>query len=206
MTCSTYVQAFWRPHAASMLGRLSALAFWPLPLPSFWLRAFWKLCGRSSVFAFGFVDRFFVVELFFFGDGRLRLPCTPLPCCTNCGTRECTNHGPDDRHAQCCSSYGASRCTTKGATSRAYPCISGTLILIFVVHVSLPTLREMTLALVSLAVNKRLFVMHCRETLVDQLNHCSAFVQVDPPDLLPTPPLFCRALAGERRKKAHPRQ
>ena len=45
-------------------------------------------------------------------------------------------------------------------------CISGTLILIFVVHVCLPTLTETTLALVSLAVNKRLFVMHCRETLL----------------------------------------
>jgi hypothetical protein len=44
VTCSTYVQAFWQPHAASMLGRLSALAFWPLLLPSFWQRAFWKLC------------------------------------------------------------------------------------------------------------------------------------------------------------------
>jgi hypothetical protein len=35
--------------------------------------------------------------------------------------------------------------------------------LIFVVHVCLPRLTETTLALVSLAVNKRLFVMHRRE-------------------------------------------
>ena len=48
MTCSAYVQAFWRSRVASMLVRLSALAFWPPPLPSFWPRAFWKLCGRSS--------------------------------------------------------------------------------------------------------------------------------------------------------------
>ena len=48
VTCSAYVRAFWPSRAASMLVRLSALAFWPLLLPSFWPRAFSKLCGRSS--------------------------------------------------------------------------------------------------------------------------------------------------------------
>jgi hypothetical protein len=30
-----------------MLALLSALAFWPLPLPPSWARAFLKLCGGS---------------------------------------------------------------------------------------------------------------------------------------------------------------
>jgi hypothetical protein len=78
--------------------------------------------------------------------------------------------------------------------------------LIFVVHVPLPNLTETTLALVSLAVNQRLFVMHYPEALVEQLKHCSTFVRVDPPDLLPTPPLSYTAQASERRIAGHPLQ
>ena len=159
----------------------------------------WKLCGRSWSARFCLCRSLLVVELFFFGASPTSpsVLVRPLPCCTNCSTRERTNHGPDDGYAQCRPGHGASRGSTQSAPSRAYACISGTLILIFVVHVSLPTLTETTLASVSLAVNKRLFVMHYRET---------RFAPIDPQDWLPTPPLSCRALANERRKKAHPRQ
>src|SRR4029077_19377383 len=97
---------------------------------------------------------------------RLRLPCSPLHRRTNCGARERTDHSTDDGYAKCCPGDGSSRGPTQSAPSRAYACISGSLISIFVVHVSLPWLTETTLALVRLAVNKRLFVMHCRETLL----------------------------------------
>jgi hypothetical protein len=40
---STFVRPFWRPRVASMLARFSALAFWPLLLPSFWRQSFWSL-------------------------------------------------------------------------------------------------------------------------------------------------------------------
>ena len=50
---------------------------------------------------------------------RLHLPCSPLPCCTNCGPGERSNHSTDDRDAQCCPCHGAGNRTAKGATSRA---------------------------------------------------------------------------------------
>jgi hypothetical protein len=87
-------------------------------------------------FAFGFVDRFLVVAFFFAGAAAdfafgvvflVRLLAAPIAA---------PNHGTDDGYAQCCPGHGASRRPTQSAPSRAYGCISGTLILVFVVHVS----------------------------------------------------------------------
>ena len=113
--------------------------------------------------AFVFVDRFLVVELFFFGR-RLRLPCRSASLlhqlqpqralqsrCRRPARPVLSQPRRQPPHHQGC--YQPCLCL--------YQCAP---ILIFVVHVSLPELRETTLALVSLAVNKRLFVMHCRET------------------------------------------
>ena len=123
---------------------------------------FLKLCGRSSPLLALSIASSSLSSSFW---RRLRLPRSPLPCCSNCSPGERSNHGADDRHAQCSPGHGSSSRPTQSASSRAYACISGSLILIFVVHVSLP-LTETTLASVSLVVNQRHLVMHCRETLL----------------------------------------
>ena len=155
-------------------------------------------------FVFVLVDRL-VVELFFFGAAAdfafrvgVRFLAAPIAAPESAPITVPTTGTPSAVPA---TAPAAAPPTVLPAVPM--PVSVGTLILIFVVHVSLPRLTETTLALVSLAVNKRLFVMHCREILVEPSNHCSAFALIDRPDWLPTPPPSCTARASERRKKAH---
>ena len=114
-----------------------------------------------AVFALGFVDCFFFVELFFFGDAAFAFRVGSLPCCTNCGTGERANHGTDDRHAQCCPSHGAGRRTTKGAPSRACACIRALSSYLCRPCLS-PRVERNDARFCKPSCQQRLFVMHCR--------------------------------------------
>jgi hypothetical protein len=80
---------------------------------------------------------------------RLRLlsrSCSPLFRCANYGTRDGANHGASDWGTEGTPGHGTSDCATQGAPGRAFRCVSDVLTFIFVVHVSLPKLWDMTLS------------------------------------------------------------
>ena len=115
-----------------------------------------------AVFALGFVDCFFFVELFFFGDAAFAFRVGSLPCCTNCGPGERSNHGADDRHAQRCPSHGAGNRTTKGAPSRACACITALSLYLCRPCLS-PRVERNDARFCKSSCQHEVLVMHCRE-------------------------------------------
>src|SRR5262249_39297912 len=74
--------------------------------------------------------------------------------CANCSTRDCAKHGSNDGGAQGTTGYGSNDRATQSAFGRTRDGLTLiALILILIVHVSLPKLWDMTLCLVRLSVN-----------------------------------------------------
>jgi hypothetical protein len=172
------------------------------------------------VFAFGFVDRFLVAELFFFADPDagffvdpgpnfafrvVRFLAAPIAAPVSAPIAVPTTGAPTAVPATAPATAPPSVLPAVLVPVSAAPLSSSSM---FVP----PMLRETTLAFASLAVNKMARLCTAEEghrklshvaAPRSAAEHCSA-EKIDPLNWLPTPPPFCTAQAEEPRTVGHP--